>query len=161
MLVDRRGPDECWPWTGYSEDGYGRFYYVDSMVGAHELALVFTTGESRHPGMDTCHSCDNPICCNPSHLRFASRQSNVDDMIQRGRQARGQSNGQARLTEAQVVEIRERHALGATGRQLALDYQIGEGAVQAILTGRNWKHAGGPVRKSHGNRIHGRYAKNE
>ncbi len=60
---------ECWPWTGYKEDGYGRFFWDGRMVGAHELALTFTTGEVRAPGLDTCHRCNNPICCNPHHLR--------------------------------------------------------------------------------------------
>src|SRR5690606_20986831 len=64
-LVDRRGFDECWPFTGYLDaEGYGVF--TDSAGRrrrAHELALSYTTGEVRHPDLDTCHSCDNPTCC--------------------------------------------------------------------------------------------------
>ena len=81
-LVDRRGTHECWPFTGYfDEAGYGAFTdEAGRRRPAHELALSFTTGEVRHPDLDTCHSCDNPRCCNPEHLRFDTRQSNVDDM---------------------------------------------------------------------------------
>jgi hypothetical protein len=159
MNVERRGADECWPWTGYAEGGYGRVFNDGLMVGAHEMALTYFTGERRHPGLDTCHSCNNGICCNPNHLRFDTRQSNVDDMVRSERQAHGERNGHARLTEPQVVQMRERHALGATGRRLASDYGVSEGAVNMILTGARWKNAGGPTRQSHGNRKHGRYAK--
>ena len=84
-LIDQRDPAECWPWTGDTDKGYGVFYYQGRMRRAHELALSFTTGEQRLPDLDTCHSCDNPICCNPAHLRFDTRRSNVADMHERGR----------------------------------------------------------------------------
>lgn len=156
MNVDRRGPDECWPWTGYAEKGYGRFFDGSRMVGAHELALTWTTGERRLPHMDTCHACNTPLCVNPRHLRFGSRQSNVDDMVGSGRQAAGESNGRSRLTEAQVREMRERHAAGAMGETLASDYGISASAVTMIVRGLRWKNAGGPIRHRHGNIKHGR-----
>ena len=68
--VSIRGDNECWPWTGYlNEDGYGEFYFAGEMRGSHELAVTFSTGEVRDPALDTCHSCDNPPCCNPGHVR--------------------------------------------------------------------------------------------
>lgn len=159
MQVDIGAPDECWPWTGYIEKDYGRFYFGDRMAFAHELALTFSTGERRHPLLETCHSCDNPPCCNPAHLRFDTRQGNVDDAIERDRHARGERNGHAKLTEADVVLMRERHALGATGRSLARDFGVTEGLVNSIVRGLRWKRAGGPIRDIHGNTKHGRYAK--
>lgn len=117
--VSMRGDDECWPWTGYvNEDGYGEFFFVGKMRGAHELAVTFTTGEVKDPGLDTCHSCDNPPCCNPRHLRFGTRLENVADMIERGRMRTGSRHPFAKLTEAMVVEIRvppaqRRHAEGS------------------------------------------------
>lgn len=52
--VDISDDDQCWPWLGYAEKGYGRFFWQRRMVGAHELALTFTTGERRPDGFDTC-----------------------------------------------------------------------------------------------------------
>jgi hypothetical protein len=135
--------DECWEWHGYQEDGYGRFYFQERMVGAHELALTFTTGERRQSHFDTCHSCNNPLCCNPRHLRFDTRQSNVDDAVAAGRVR----NGNTRLTEDEVVKIRERYASGAPQTVLARDFSISASMVSQIVHGFRWRSAGGPIIK--------------
>jgi hypothetical protein len=131
----------CWPWLGYEEDGYGRFYFDGRMMGAHELALTFSTGERRLERLDTCHSCNNPICCNPHHLRFGTRQSNVDDMVAAGT-AR---NGSTRLTESDVVTLRERYANGAPQAILSRDFRVSGSLISAIVRGRRWPNAGGPI----------------
>lgn len=159
MTVDMGGDDACWPWKGYSEEGYGKFYDGDRMVGAHELAVRWSTGEIRLPELDTCHSCHNPICCNPAHLRYDTRQSNVDDAIRAERHARGVTNGQSKLTEEDVLLIRRRSAAGATGRLLASRYGMSESSITMIIRGKRWSHVGGPIKTEHGNRKHGRYAK--
>jgi hypothetical protein len=128
---------DCWPWLGYEEDGYGRFFWDGRMVGAHELALTFTTGERRAPGLDTCHSCNNPICCNPHHLRFDTRAGNVADMVAAGRARPG------RLTDEQIVTIRLRYQHGATQIVLAHDYQVTNGLISQIV--RGLRNAGGPI----------------
>jgi HNH endonuclease len=144
--VSIRGEDECWPWTGYlNEDGYGEFFFARKMHGAHELAVTFTTGEVKDPGLDTCHSCDNPPCCNPRHLRFGTRLENVADMIKRGRVRAGSAHPFAKLTEAAVVEIRVRRANGAMQKTLAADYGISEAYVSTIVNGLTWVRAGGPI----------------
>jgi hypothetical protein len=147
--VDRTaGPLGCWPWIGYQEDGYGRCYWQNRMFGAHELAVTFTTGEARQPGMDTCHLCDNPICCNPDHLRFDTRQGNVDDAVARNRQARGETSGSSKLGEPDVVLIRERSAAGALQNDLAGEYGVSSAAISMIVRGKRWAHVGGPIRRS-------------
>ena len=139
-------PDQCWIWGGsIDQNGYGEFFYRGRNRRAHELALSFTTGEVRHESLDTCHECDTPACCNPGHLRFDTRQSNVDDMISRQRQPRGHRHHSTKLTESQVLVIRERRALGARQKDLARDFGITAGAIVAIVHGRNWKHVGGPI----------------
>lgn len=146
-LVDRKADDDCWLFQGYLDrNGYGVF--VDGTGRkrpAHELALSYTTGEMKLPGLDTCHSCDRPTCCNPNHLRFDTRQSNVDDMVKRERGARGSRSPHTHLTEADVVLIRRRREMGARHKDLAIDFNISPGAVTAIVHGRNWKHVGGPI----------------
>ena len=134
--------DACWPWTGYVEDGYGRFFWDGRMVGAHELALSFTTGEARAPGLDTCHRCNNPICCNPHHLRFDTRAGNVADMVAANRARRG------RFTDEQIRVMRTRYAHGASQQSLALDYAVTNGLVSQIVRGLRYRHAGGPITKN-------------
>ncbi len=140
-LVDVRGADECWPWLGDLDKGYGVFFYGGRMRPAHELALSFTTGEARLSSLETCHACDNPPCCNPRHLRFDNRAANVADMDERDRRV----NGGARLTAAQVRVIRERRAAGARQKDLAAQYGITNGAVSLIVRGLQWRTAGGPI----------------
>lgn len=144
-LVDIRKADECWPWKGAISKGYGEFSFRGRIRPAHELALSFAIGEKRADGLDTCHSCDNPPCVNPAHLRFGTRQSNVDEMVERGRNARGESSPSAKLTTAQVVEIRSRRAMGARQKDLALQYGISAAYVSEIVNGLVWQDAGGPI----------------
>ncbi len=141
-LVQKGEPDACWPWLGDTDrNGYGVFLWRGKRAPAHSLALSFTTGEVRLPGLDTCHSCDNPPCCNPAHLRFDTRAGNMADASARQRAA----NGNTLLTPEKVRLIRERRAAGARQSDLARDFGVGEGSISLIVRGRQWKNAGGPI----------------
>lgn len=83
--VDRRGPDECWQWTGATDShGYGQLTIHNRHVGAHRLAYTFTVG-SIPAGLCICHTCDNPPCCNPAHLFIGTMSDNLRDCAQKGR----------------------------------------------------------------------------
>ncbi|WP_353107898.1 hypothetical protein [Gordonia sp. (in: high G+C Gram-positive bacteria)] len=141
MLVDVGMTNECWNWQGdTNRDGYGIFVYRGRRYGAHELALSFSTGEKRLDRLDTCHSCDNPTCVNPAHLRFDTRQANVDDMRDRGRVAR-----QGRLSDAEIVLMRERRAAGARQIDLAEQFHVSAAYVSQVVRGLTWKNVGGPI----------------
>lgn len=140
-MVERRSGDECWGWLGdVDRDGYGVFVWRGRRTGAHELALSFATGEKRGNGLDTCHSCDRPSCVNPKHLRFDSRKSNVADMFERGREARP-----GRLSNDDVLLIRERRAAGARQKDLAAQFGVSEGQISMIVRGMRWPEVGGPI----------------
>lgn len=82
--VDRRSDDECWPWLGYKiESGYGRIDLRKSGRGhklAHRAAWELANGRELTSAEVVCHSCDNPVCCNPSHLFAGSLSDNMRDM---------------------------------------------------------------------------------
>ena len=81
--VDRRGPDECWPWTaGRQPGGYGT---IDKQ-NVSRILLGLEVGDPR----EARHTCDNPPCCNPAHLIAGTSQENADDMVERGRSMRGE-----------------------------------------------------------------------
>ena len=143
-LVDVRATDECWPWLGEYDRDYGVFHYRGKMRRAPELALSFTYGEKRLESLDTCHECDNPSCVNPDHLRFDTRQSNVDDMMRRGRGNHGR-----KLDAERVRLIRERRAAGARQKDLAQQFGITDGEVSMIVRGLRWANAGGPIERKH------------
>ena len=139
-LVNTTG--DCWEWQGDKDrDGYGVFSWNGRSYGAHRLALSFATGESMGPGLETCHACDNPGCCNPDHLRFDTRAGNVADMVARGRDR----NGHKRLTDDEVRVMRERRANGASQKVLARDFGVSESLVTQIVRGLRRADAPGPI----------------
>jgi len=144
----------CWEWLGYIEDGYGRFYDGERMRFAHDLALEWYTGEKRLDELITCHSCNNPGCVNPHHLRFDTPASNVADMM-----AAGTHRTTKKLSDEQVILIRRRAAAGATGRALAIQYGVSESLGTEILRGRRRPNVGGPLRTTHGNTRRKRHAR--
>lgn len=79
--VDRRGPDECWPWlAAKSATRYGVF----DKTRAHRVAYALTHGLIPE-GRIVCHRCDNPPCCNPAHLWLGTPKDNTADMVAKGR----------------------------------------------------------------------------
>lgn len=97
-------------------------------------------------GVEVMHICDNPPCLRPTHLVGGTPKDNGADKVAKGRQIRGVQIGTARLTELQVVEIRERYACGSESAEtIARDYGFAKGApVLAIVQGLSWTHVGGP-----------------
>lgn len=82
--VDRRGPDECWPWTAcYSRNGYGWFGVNGKGWVATRMAWFLTHGSP--PDGFVCHRCDNPQCVNPAHLFVGSHTDNMRDAVAKGR----------------------------------------------------------------------------
>jgi len=96
--VEQREPNECWCWKSRTDkDGYGHFRLSGKRaqyqrVRAHRVALVIGTGED-HPDLLALHSCDNPSCVNPNHLRWGTQSHNMQDAIRRGRYYRGRQGG--------------------------------------------------------------------
>lgn len=84
--VDRRGPDECWPWGLKSRtgDGYGRVSVACVSQPSHRVAWTLSNG-SIPVGFVVRHACDNAPCCNPAHLILGTVSDNVRDMKERGR----------------------------------------------------------------------------
>jgi hypothetical protein len=93
------GPDQCWLWTGAAtgNNGYGRFYITSNhSVPAHKYAFEITNGVVVPADKDVMHSCDTPLCVNPSHLSPGTHKENMEDMVAKGRSG-GQRKTQALL----------------------------------------------------------------
>jgi hypothetical protein len=143
--VDRRGPDECWPWLGSKiTSGYGNIRYGYRTHIATHVVLELVLGLTVPKGMRVCHSCDNPECVNPAHLWIGTDRDNVRDSWAKGRgrvaDNRGERNGQAKLTESQVREIRQMYADGKMSqRAIARLYGVGQDAISKIVRRKGWK----------------------
>lgn len=149
--VDRSaGPSACWPWTGTrNQDGYGRFTVGSVVDGSRrQLPAAATAYMLTHPNesledLHVLHHCDNPPCCNPSHLFLGTQQDNMTDMARKGRAYGhcGEEAPNAVLTDSLVLKIRATYAAGglsqrAVGRALGLN----PNTVKQVLQGRRWKH---------------------
>lgn len=89
--VDQRGSDECWPWlASHDADGYGRFQEPTPTGQRHIRAHRWTYERWVGPipdGSVVMHTCDNPPCVNPAHLRLGTPRDNNADKVAKGRHA--------------------------------------------------------------------------
>ncbi len=153
--IDKDGPipahcpalGPCWLWMDSRDrsdvNHYGCVYlchpyHVPQAIYAHRLSWEIHHGPIP-TGLFVLHHCDNPPCTNPAHLWLGTNADNMRDMTAKGRQARGAGNGQAKLTEAQVREIRRCHLQGAaTYSTLARTFGVSIAGIEAIMLRKNW-----------------------
>lgn len=146
------GEDECWVWTGSrTKEGYGQFH-LGNIGGKKRSTKATHVAIAMHLGIPiedlkgklVLHSCDNPPCVNPKHLRIGTAKDNADDRDNRGRRkapAR-EAHGYAKLTEEAIVDIRANHT-GKYGELTAFarKYGVTPTAILHVVNGRNWKAA--------------------
>lgn len=137
-------PTGCWLWLGgLDKNGYGKMRYgAKNTIKAHRFSYLRYMGNI-DAGLYVCHSCDNPSCVNPEHLFLGTPLDNTQDMINKQRKAPclGEHNGVAKLSEADILEIRR---LWATGdymqKELAVLYGVTQSNISHIVTRKLWKH---------------------
>lgn len=153
--IERKSPDECWPWKAHrskTKNGeYGLFDVADESFNSHRIAYFIATGID--PGdLLVCHSCDNPPCCNPSHLFAGTCADNSADMASKGRSlrgrlhahpenmARGERHHNSKLTSDEVLRIRSMAADGIPKRAIARQFHVSQPLVQMIVARKWWRH---------------------
>lgn len=161
--VDRRGPDDCWEWTGTRlRSGYGVLSVQGAKLRAPRVSYELALGPIPD-GLWVLHRCDNPPCVNPLHLFLGSHADNMADMTAKGRRwsasgdlnparlhpdrlARGARNGRhtvpgrTKLVAADIPVIRRRLKAGESQRAIAADYGIARSVIGDIGAGRKWGH---------------------
>jgi hypothetical protein len=135
----------CWNWTRCKHPkGYGQI--GTSKDGVHITLKAHRFFYEHYKGsvpahLCVCHVCDNPSCVNPDHLWLGTNKDNSQDMVKKGRNPNtaGTNNPNAKLTPAQVREIRESYIRGVTKQQdLADKYDIPQTQVSRIIRGVHW-----------------------
>ena len=147
--VDKNGPihpydpskGRCWIWTGtIVGGGYGSVRTRKGARPTHVIAWEMANGESAR-GRVIAHSCDNPPCCNISHLSAGTQKDNMSDAAAKGRISHGESHAHAKLNDATAMEIYQLASSGAMSRKdTAAKFGVSVSAVAMIVNKKLWKH---------------------
>lgn len=135
----------CWVWTGATANfGYGLVSIGGRQERAHRVAWAMFNGPIPE-GLKVIHTCDNPPCCRPDHLRVGTQWENMEDMTRKGRRRhgtsdqRGSKNGYAKLTEEQVAHIKGMAAAGHYQDDIAARFGVTRANV-SYATRKTWTH---------------------
>ncbi len=132
---------ECWEWKGHlNNKGYGMFFCGGrgKWTLAHRFAYEIDNGEGSARDQFVLHSCDNPKCCRPSHLHLGDQAKNMGDAAARRRTASGVRNGNAKLTQENVTEIRRLLNKGVFQKDIAAQFGVTQSAISLIRCGKKW-----------------------
>lgn len=145
--VDTKGGDieQCWLFTGgLWPTGYGRFFMPNNnsvRAYAHRIAYMLHYGQIPD-GLVVMHTCDNPPCCNPHHLRLGTLADNNRDRSAkgRGRENRqwGAANPRAKLTAELVLRIRTLYSGGVSQDKIAAMFDVKQPQVSRLVRGVSW-----------------------
>lgn len=124
-------PSCCWEWRRARKFGYGSVQFQGRKWQAHRLSYAASRGPIP-AGMRVLHTCHNPACCNPRHLKLGTARENTLDMCLAGRQ------GGAKLSPELARQVKN-----ATGlhRDIAAAFGISRSSVSHIKAGRQHKYA--------------------
>lgn len=126
----------CRLWLATKTFGYGRIRVNGRSERAHRCAYVEKFGPIPD-GLDVLHQCDTPACINPLHLYLGTDQDNANDRMNRGRTAKGERSGRAKLKDTDIPLIRDDPR---SHRRIAKDYGVHHAIIGCIKRNVNWTH---------------------
>ena len=154
--------DECINYPHLNSDGYGIIQPIENGKKLHILIHRAIYQIFFNDNIDStdiiCHKCDNPACCNPKHLFKGTYNDNVQDKVNKGRQAKGEQNGRyidgrasdhkikkihthgAKLTKEQVLKIRELIKTGISLKEISIQLDISYSTIKDIHCNRAYKN---------------------
>ncbi|WP_156424901.1 hypothetical protein [Novosphingobium fuchskuhlense] len=142
--VDVRGPDECWEWQGYRDRyGYWQVRTESGVKAASRVALLLASNLQRSD-LHALHSCDNPPCCNPNHLRWGTPAENSADKSKRGRHRNkafgGFDNPNCKIAPEALPEIVRLIDEGVlTNGAIGTRFGVTHAMISKIRTGNAWR----------------------
>lgn len=134
-------PDECWEWqAARTRLGYGAFSVRHATARpAHIIAYELICGEITN-GLEVCHTCDNPPCCNPNHLFLGTHKENMEDMANKGRSVSGIKSHLSRHSEDSIIKVRELFDSGIGITDISRQTGIPVVTVWNVSHRKTWKH---------------------
>jgi len=141
------GVNDCWLWQGGRRGvGYGGINVPLANgerlnMGTHRFSYMLEHGYLPDD-LDILHACDTPSCVRPSHLFAGTARDNSRDMAAKGRTAVriNETHPRCKITNAGVIDIRTRRALGVKCQVLANEYDVSSAYVSMLTTGICRRH---------------------
>ena len=130
--------DDCllWPYS-QNEHGYGKTTVEGKTVRAHRVVCTIAHGNPPTAKHQAAHSCGVKLCCNPAHLRWATRVENEADKLLHGTDQHGEKNHRVKLTARDVLEIR--NSIGNLSQgQLAEKYGVSRQTICDVQLRKRW-----------------------
>jgi len=139
--------DYCWEWMAAKNPcGYGVMRYSTqvSLRQATHVAVELFRPDDIRPSINygIMHSCDNPGCVNPDHLKWGTPAENQLDKVIKNRQRKGESHPFAKLSLEQVEQIRSLCSEGKTQREVGELFNVSNQQVSRIINNKRWKKEG-------------------
>lgn len=144
--IEKRGPNECWPWLGWINGGYGRVQIGFETFYAHRVIFdIVNPGVISRRGPKTqndygflLHKCNNRICCNPNHLYVGTHKDNMQDRLKNGdgykNLPKGEKHHASVLSDSDRAELINVHKVhGLCAQELALRFNVNRNTVKSIL----------------------------
>ena len=105
----------------------------------HRLVTLAFHGEP-DGNLWALHRDDDPLNNTPENLYWGTPKQNSDDKEANGNSPKGEGHQSAKLTEAQVLEIRARSDAGESRKSVAASFDLCPQAVSHIVNRRRWAH---------------------
>lgn len=136
------GGSDCLIWPFAKRHGYAAInkrHYGSAVVS--RIVCEAVHGPPPTDLHQAAHGCGNGDkgCVNPRHLRWATQVENEIDKLAHGTWRRGQDHASAKLTDADVVNIRAQSATHMH-TELARMYGVNPSTIRQIVSRRNWRH---------------------
>lgn len=127
--LGKRGPDECWEWTGTRlPGGYGQMNVAGTAAAAvHRISFAIAFGWIPEAVM---HKCDNPPCANPRHLFGGTQALNMADAARKWRM-------HGKVTPAVKSAILALSECGMSQRQVGRQVGVSHTTVYRIVNGKS------------------------
>jgi hypothetical protein len=134
-LVHSEKKAECWSWKGNTvSGGYGRFFINGRKHLIHRLVFKAYNGGLSDTEL-VRHSCNNPNCCNPMHLKSGTNEDNAKDAQISGAYQQ-MSRKTATVPDSIVIEMREMYLAGHKSSVIAKKYGLTQARTHHLLFDR-------------------------
>jgi hypothetical protein len=115
--------------------GYGKVSDNNKSKAAHRAVYEYYHNLILSSDQHILHSCDNKLCVNIEHLSIGNQLINMQDKVAKSRQAKGETNGNCKLTNENVIFI---FSSKLSYRTLQKMFDIGLSTIADIKKQRNW-----------------------